>query len=140
MKVLIFGNSQYKEVLSKKLIIKGQACNNNIIGIDSLDTAKDFFANQVIGGSVNQHIDLIIADDFIHGNRYQSNLCEWIRKNDEAFSGNNFRLSSIPIILCKAGISQTDAENSLYDSILPFSEDERDFRITTTSENIVRNW
>jgi len=140
MKILIVGDTRYNEVLAKKMVANGLTCHNNIIGIDDIYEAKEFTLNNILGKGITQHIDLIIVDDIIANNKYQSNLCEWLRGIDESFSGSNFRLSSIPIILCKKDIVQSENTSSLYNATLPFSEDEKDLRIVSTSRRLVRAW
>jgi len=140
MRMLIFGDTRYREVLVKKIVANGLTSQNNIIGFEDIYNAEDFFVNSTLGKGVAQHIDLVIADDIITGNKYQSNLCEWLRGIDDAFSGCNFRLSSIPIILCKRDIIQSEDDTSLYNATLPFSEDDRDLRIISKSKRLVGAW
>jgi hypothetical protein len=144
MRILIFGDTRYREVLVKKIVANGLANQNNIIGFEDIYSIEDFFVNSTLGKGVAQHIDLVIADDVIAANKYQSNLCEWLRGIDDAFSGGNFRLSSIPMILCKRDIIQSENSASLYNATynatLPFSEDDRDLRIILKSRQLVKAW
>jgi len=84
---------------------------------------------------------LIIADDITEGNRHNNNLCDWIRFSDLSFSDlGNFRLSSIPIILCKREIRAEYQTNNHYNNVLPFIDDDKDLRIVDYSKKAVKSW
>jgi len=140
MKILIVGDVHYRETLINKILSGNITCRNNIIGLDDIELAFSFLTNQVLDKGVKQHLDLIIVDDLVTNNRFQLNLSEWLRKIHQSFSGSNFRLSSIPVILCKEGISENEIGNEFYNSLLPFSSDERDLRILSTSMQLVKKW
>ena len=140
MKIVVLGSQRYREVLAKKMVANDLTCLENIIWFEDTFSAEQFFSNSVLGKGVAQHIDLIVADDMIDNNKFQSNFCDWIRNIDESFSACNFRLSSIPVILCKANIGQFEIDNSRYNATTAFSEDDKDIRIISICRRLVKAW
>jgi hypothetical protein len=138
MRILLLGNEQLREKTISKMISQNLTTHGNIFSETEIETGKKFIRNYLIGKQAP--FDAIIVDDNTEYNSFQDNLCEYIRDSKDCFSNFDFRLSSIPVILYKKDIGYSDRINTLYDAVIPFSEEDDDLRIIQTCKRIVKNW
>lgn len=140
MRLILVCNEDIKVETIQKIELNGLACNKNILYFSDIERAKEFIVQDVIDQpGTKKHIDLVVVDDVTDGSKYEKNLCEWIRSHDGFYSDNNFRISSIPVILYKKEGS-LGYGNTIYDDVVPFAEYITDNRLITASKKVVKNW
>jgi hypothetical protein len=138
MKILLVGNGSYREKVIYKIVKHNVACKQNIIECLDTESGINLVQNKVIKDQTS--LDLIIADDKILGNKFQKNLCDWVRTSDQSFSNNDFKISSLPIILLKDEIGYGYNLNNLYNSVIPFTDSDADLRIINACDKTVKEW
>src|SRR3546814_6544817 len=117
MKLLIV-DTQASEERIRKIFLNEDYESNNLLFVNSVEDAKDFIANQLIRDRA--HIDAIITNN-VEGNSELANahhIVRFLNHSIESYSNQNFRVSSIPVVLHSEAEDKSDLQNLGFNAIV----------------------
>ncbi len=139
MKILINDSTDNEERLVK-IFQHGGYERNHLIFVHSFEECKSFFERQLEKGQID--LDLIITNNNNDGyNPFKASALVLLKNSINApFSNNNFRISSIPIILYSTADDKSDIKGLGFNAIVKNTKDyEHPYFITIVEEQI-RKW
>src|ERR1700680_3459311 len=137
MRILIICDQRHKYHLEKTLVNNNVADELNIPFVPNFEKAYEFLNNQVF--NTQGHIDLIITADKISNNPYDMHLVDRIRYMDDEYSGNNFKINQIPVILYEKEIVNSDYYNYNFNARVTRTESDDQNHLINTINSIVKN-
>ena len=139
MKILINDNADNKERLVK-IFQRGGYERNHLIFVHSYEECKTFFERQLEKGI---DLDLIITNNNNDGgfNALNATSLVFLKNSlNSSFSNNNFRISSLPIILYSTADDKSDLKGMGFDAVVKSNEGyEHPYFISIVEEQI-RKW
>jgi hypothetical protein len=114
---------------------------NELIFCTSFEESKTFILNYL--ESKKLHIDLIITNDTSDTENDKLNasgLCYFIKSLTTSYSKNNFRISSIPIILYSKHETKSDSYPTQFDSIVQKDQSDNHKYFISECEKLIKEW
>jgi CheY-like chemotaxis protein len=136
MKILFVDNDLTKRDFYKNLL--SEICDiRDLFFYSTAEDVIDFIKNTLIPEQI--HIDVIISE-FDFPDRSFKDILELIRDSDVTYSFNNFKLSSIPIVLHTAHFPINDYENLDVDLIVRKPLNENSNYFVQKIKSLIKSW
>lgn len=98
--------------------------------------AKDFLTNTII--DQQKHLDLVITDWEIKS-KNANPLTSWIRQTENIYSGRNFQIKSLPVLLIEDTSTQSSSISDGFDGVLSgFPSNE--FSLKQVCKSAIKKW
>ncbi|HWD89969.1 MAG TPA: hypothetical protein VG367_17700 [Mucilaginibacter sp.] len=104
----------------------------------TFDEAKEFLIKEVIDPLKQKHIDFIITDWAINAQNAMPFL-SWLRDSSEAYSANNFKLRSLPILLIEDVNIQLDDVKKEFNAMVRDFPTERS-KLESAIKHAIKSW